>query len=183
MRQLIGAAIFAFTLASPLAAQEWFLHQFGELRAYHGDWLAVCTEEGAGPCRMVQTGKDAGSDAFFDNRIALHRIDGTPDWSVVIMDRGMDAVAVTRVWAEIDGETLELTGWSVGEMGIPNVAETVTVTDPALTTPLVAAMQAGNRMVLRYTPQGGGDGMSRYSLRGVTAAANAINARVLARQE
>lgn len=183
MRHTIGATVFALSLANPLVAQEWFLHQFGEQRAYHGDWLAVCSEEGAGPCRMVQTGKDAGSDAFFDNRIALHRIDGTPDWSVVIMDRGMYAGEVTRVWAEIDGEVFVLTEWSIGEMGIPNVAETVTITQPALTEPLVAAMKAGNRMVVRYDPVGAGDGASQYSLRGVTAASNAIEARVLARQE
>ena len=46
------AALLALTPV-PLFAQEWFTHRFGELRAYHGDWLAVCSENGAGACRIV----------------------------------------------------------------------------------------------------------------------------------
>jgi invasion protein IalB len=183
MRISTMTAFMMLATSPAVLAQEWFLHSFGELRAYHGDWLAVCEDEGAGACRMVQTGKDTGSDAYFDNRIALHRIDGTPDWAVVLMDRGMPAESLSSVWVVIDGVRVDIPLWTVGELDQANVAETITLTDATLTARIVEAMKAGNRMVFHYAPVGTGDGMSRYSLRGVTAAAQSIEARVLARQE
>lgn len=45
------------TLASHAEAagieKQWFVHPFGELRSYHGDWLAVCSKEETGNCRLV----------------------------------------------------------------------------------------------------------------------------------
>ncbi len=171
--------------ATPLFAQEWFQHRFGELRAYHGDWLVVCAEDGAGPCRAVQSAPDPGSDAIFDTRAALHRIDGTPDWVLEIMDRGMDSAALTAVRIVIDGERIDIPpgGWRIGELTVENVAETIVISDAAINADLVARMRAGNRMQVQYDPPGTGDGLAAYSLRGITAATNAINARVLARQE
>ena len=40
-------------MAVPAAADPWFLHEFGELRAYFKDWLVVCEDEGRGACRAV----------------------------------------------------------------------------------------------------------------------------------
>lgn len=49
--------IIITTLASHAEAtvseKQWFLHPFGELRSYHGDWLAVCSDEETGNCRLV----------------------------------------------------------------------------------------------------------------------------------
>ena len=171
-------------LAAPAAAQGWFLHPFGELRAYHGDFLSVCADDGAGPCRTVQTYADPGSEAFFDTRLAVHRLDVSPGWVVEIMDRGMpDRVDTLRV--TIDGEV-----WDVapearrrGGHDLAGVAETVTITGAALNAALVAAMRAGNRMTVRYAPESGGDGEARFSLRGFTAATDAIDARALPREE
>ena len=183
MRTVLTLSLALLSPASMISAQEWFQHEFGELRAYHGDWLAVCDDNGDGPCRMVQSAKDEGSDAAFDSRLSGQMIEGPNDWTFVVMDRGMPASDLSRLWVEIDGTSIEIPGWSVGENGMENVAETVTVTDPAVTGPLLDAMKAGGRMTVRYAPAGSGDGQSTYSLRGVTAAANAIDARVKARLE
>ena len=104
MRAILVAAV----LATPAAAQDWFLHSSGELRAFHGDWLAVCADEGAGACRLVATGVDPGSGAFFDFRLAAHRIDNSPDWAIEVMDRNMPAAELTALTLSFDGEALAI---------------------------------------------------------------------------
>ena len=191
-KTLIGAGlgVFAALLVwlaapTPVLAADWFLHEFGELRAYHGDWLAVCEDAGAGPCRAVFSAVDPGSAAYFDTRIALHRIDDSPDWAIEIMDRGVPARALTRLQLKIDGTIFDLPPAALrpGDIAGHAASDTVVLRDAELAARLVAAMRAGNRAELRYAPQGDGDGMARVSLRGVTAATRAIEARVLARQE
>jgi len=176
--------ILLVVIAAPAIAGDWFQHKFGELRSYHDDWLAVCNDSGAGPCRAVQTAADPGSAAYFDQRLALHRIDGTPDWAVEIMDRGMpDTIDSLRLTFDGVATDVPAGAWKKGELVFANVAETVTITDPAVADDIMAQMKAGNRLTIAYTPQGSGDGSAEFSLRGITAAANAIEARVLARQE
>ncbi|TDK48024.1 hypothetical protein [Antarcticimicrobium luteum] len=172
-------------LAAPAGAQDWFLHEYGELRAYHGDWLAVCDEAGAGPCRVVQTGTDPGSDAYFDLRLAAQRIDNSPDWAIEVMDRNMPAQGLTELTLSFDGVAVAVPqgAWTAGDMLSPNASDTVTIRDPDLALDLVARMKAGNRVTVTYAPLGEGDGRASFPLRGVTAAMNAIEARVLARQE
>ncbi|MEC3859705.1 hypothetical protein VK792_00290 [Mesobacterium sp. TK19101] len=178
---LIAALVLS---AAPAFAGDWFQHKFGELRSYHGDWLAVCNDAGAGPCRAVQTAVDPGSAAYFDQRLAVHRIDGTPDWAVELMDRGMpDAIESLRFTFDGVATDVPSGAWKSGELVYANVAETVTITDPTIAADLVAKMKAGNRLMISYAPQGSGDGSAAVSLRGITAAANAIEARVLPRQE
>jgi hypothetical protein len=56
---LLSAAIFGFGVANASALKlegKWFLHEFGELRAYHGDFLNVCSGEDFRQCRTVQYG-------------------------------------------------------------------------------------------------------------------------------
>ena len=177
-------AFAAFLLTSPAQAGDWFQHKFGELRAYHGDWLAVCDTLGAGPCRVVQTDKDSGSDAYFDQRLAVHRIDNSPDWAIEVMDRGLEAHAITQMTFTFDGDevVIEPSAWGVGDFEMSNAVDTITITDKTIAADLVARMQAGNHVVIRYVPNGG-DGKATFTLRGATAATNAIEARVLARQE
>ncbi|MDX2484160.1 MAG: hypothetical protein QNK42_10940 [Pseudodonghicola sp.] len=172
-------------LAAPASAQDWFLHDYGELRAYHGDWLAVCDDGGDGPCRVVQTGVDPGSNAYFDQRLAAHRIDNSPDWAIEVMDRGMPAAALTELRFRFDGQqvTVPPASWTLGDMLSPNASDMVTIRDPDLAYALVARMKAGNRVTVTYAPKGEGDGSASFHLRGVTAAMNAAETRVLARQE
>jgi hypothetical protein len=179
----LALTCLALTLAAPAAAQDWFVHQFGELRAFHGDWLAVCNDEGYGPCRITRAEADPGSGAFFDMRLAVHR--GDLDWAVEVMDRGMDEQALTSVTFDIDGAAITLTPnqFRAGEFFSRNVAETIMVTDGALSNEILDRMRAGNRLTVTYTPAGTGDGRAIFPLRGVTAASDAVERQVLVRQE
>ncbi|MEQ9259494.1 MAG: hypothetical protein RIG84_10365 [Roseovarius sp.] len=183
MRQALLAGLVL--VAAPAVAQEWFTHSSGELRAYHGDWLAVCADEGEGPCRAVTTAVDPGSQAFFDLRLAIHRLDASPDWAVEVMDRGMPGEALTALSFSFDGEVVDLPpgAWEQGDFDGYNAVDTVVIRDAEIAADLVARMKPGTAVVMTYRPRGEGDGVARFSLRGVTAAADAIEARVLARQE
>lgn len=183
MRKLI-LPVFLLLAATPAKATDWFLHTYGELRAYHAHWLAVCNDGGEGACRAVQYEADPGSSAIFDERIAVHRIDGTPDWRIEVMDRGMPET-LTGLRFVIDGETFEVepAGYRMGGIEYVNVAETVLITDPDLNYQLLGKMRAGNRLTVHYAPGGSGDGKAVFSLTGFTSATNAIDARVLPRQE
>lgn len=172
----------ALVCAAPAAAQQWFHHDFGELRAYHGDYLSVCNDNGAGACRTVQTGMNP-SDFLFDERLVLHRREDAPGWVVEVMVRGMPD-ALSSLAFSIDGETVDvpLAHRAAGGYDFANVAETVHITDAALNNELVRRMRAGNKMTVYWTPRGDSDGSEAFSLRGVTAATNAIDARVRTRQ-
>lgn len=172
-------------LGGAAQAETWFQHPFGEERAYFGDWLAVCAEQGQGACRIVQTSKDPGSNAYFDTRFAVHRIDDSPNWMLEVMDRGMVSEALTGLKLTVDGVAFVIpsSAYSPGGFDGPGASDTVVIHDPELALSLVQHMRAGNRMILTYTPKGDGDGLGVAPLRGVTAGTSAIEARVLARQE
>lgn len=183
--RIIWMTILAGLMALPVAAGPWFLHEFGELRAYFKDWLAVCADGGDGDCRVVQTAVDPGSAAYFDLRLAAHRIEGSPDWAVEVMDRGLPAAALTSLGFVFDGVAFDLPAgaWTAGDFDYGSAVDTVTIRDPDMAFALVERMKAGNRLEVRYQPHGEGDGQAAFSLRGATAAMNAIEARVLVRQE
>ena len=182
MRLALAAALLA---AGPALGGDWFQHRYGELRAFDGDWLAACANEGAGACRTVQTGLTPTKGDFFDMRLSAHRLDGGPNWAVDVMDRGLPGTAVESLTFIFDGEEVKLPpgSWKQGTVEGLNAVDTVAITDPALASDLVARMKAGNRLIVRYAPQGDGDGEAAFSLRGATASMNKIEARVLARQE
>lgn len=184
LNSLRYSLLFIFILTIPAMASDWFRHTFGELRAYHEHWLAVCAQEGDGACRAVQYEADPDSFAIFDERIAVHRIDGTPDWQIELMDRGMPETINTLIFT-IDGKVMAASPqqWRMGAIDYLNVAETLLITDPNLNNQLLEQMRAGNRLTVQYAPKGSGNGKSVFSLIGFTSATNAINARILARQE
>lgn len=174
-RRFILLAALAWPVAAP--ADTWFLHEFGELRAYHGDYLSVCSNAGDGPCRTVQTGLRP-EGFLFDERLVWHRAPDAGGWILEIMARGMpDALETVEI--EIDGarRTLPSGSFETGGYDLANVAETFTVTDPEVNADLLAAMRAGNRMTVFWSPPGASEGSRQFSLRGVTAATNAIAAR------
>ncbi|MEM7439612.1 MAG: hypothetical protein AAF393_08435 [Pseudomonadota bacterium] len=180
--RLLALLVFA---ATPVAAEEWFQHSSGELRAFHGDWTAVCEDQGEGPCRVVGVAKDEGSSAFFDMRIAVHRIDNSPNWAVEVMDRNMPAAELTELTLDVDGDAVVFapSDLNQGDFEGYNAVDSTVIRSPEQAADLVERMKAGNRVTMRYAPQGGGDGIASLSLRGITAALNAVEARVLARQE
>ena len=55
MRTIIIAILMTFATQARASTIEnlWFVHPFGALRSYHGDWLAVCDKEETGNCRLV----------------------------------------------------------------------------------------------------------------------------------
>lgn len=172
------------TMASPVSAGDWFLHKFGELRSFHGDWLAVCNDNGDGPCRIVATTKDHGSDSVFDTRLSISFIEGPNEWAVEFMDRGMPYTQASYFRFDTGQDWMELApgAWTPGERGYTNVTETITVVDPASSDRIVRMMMAGNWLSVTYNPVGTGDGQARFPLRGVTAAVNAVESHVRARQ-
>ncbi len=188
LRQFVlGAAIVgALGAASAAQAGEWFQHKFGEMRSFHGDWLAVCDAQGEGQCRMVRAEADPGSDAFFDMRLAVLRVDGTPDWAIEVMDRGLPAEAVTDLrFVFDDGQSITVPGSSMkpGTYDSVGASDTLTITDPNLVQSLLDHMIAGNHVQVHYAPEGSGNGTARFPLGGVTSAVNAIQSIVLPRQE
>ncbi|MEO1732875.1 MAG: hypothetical protein AAFR45_04490 [Pseudomonadota bacterium] len=166
--------VLAAACAQMAAAQNWFHHPFGELRAYHKDWLVVCQNDGAGDCRAVQIVLDAGDTRVGPSRLALER-DGDGTYRVVVYDKGMPSSGIDPVRFEFDGAitVLDSGDWIYGEPSIPNVQETFSIPDREVAHGLIEDMKAGRFLTVRYT-----DGNATFSLRGVTAALTAIEQHI-----
>ncbi len=179
-RFFMGAAVAGLFLgAGHAVAGEWFTHPFGELRAYHGDWLAVCDKKGEGRCRAVHSERKSADDRFFGkSRVALLRIDDDR-WVIEFHDDGLSASELSSLAFTIDGETTQVPrdAWKVGTPDVDNVADTVTIMDAKLTGELVAKMRAGNRLIIDYQPSAS-EGKAAVSLRGATAVTDAIEAQI-----
>jgi invasion protein IalB len=172
VRRLCVAASFLVTAlaVAPALAQGWFQHPFGELRAYHGDWLAVCDNAGDGPCRAVQIMLEPGETRVGPARLALERHDGGL-FAIVFHHHALIEGVPDPLVLSIDGEALTLAPdqWAAGEPGLPNVIAAFHIVDAALAEMLVARMKAGWRLTLSHDA-----GEARFSLRGLTAALAAI---------
>lgn len=169
MRAVVLAAALALG-ALPAGAGPWFAHPFGELRAYHGDWLAVCNDLGQGPCRAVQTPLEPGETRVGMARLALER---GPDggMTITLSDLAMPEAGPATPRLFVDGREAALPAgsWAPGEPGLPGVLHSMAITDPALVADLLAQMKAGRWLELRHE-----GGAVTFSLRGVTAALAAI---------
>lgn len=169
------AAVLLGLTALPVSAADWYQHQYGEMRANFGDWLAVCAEAGAGACRVTTAGKDPGSAAFFDYRLTLHFVEGMGEWNIEVMDRGMPESALQYLLFDFDNELVRLLPgmYQPGELGVPNVAETVSVVDFQVGATLVEKMKSGADLKVSYDPPGY-DGQAKFSLGGISAAMRAV---------
>lgn len=148
--------------ATPAMAESWFLHPFGELRAYHKDWLAVCRERGAGTCRAVQFQRLTDDGFFGGSRLTLTLLD--TGWALGIYDDRM--ADGTNLSLRIDGaETLDLEG----RPGEPDLANVVQSLWAPIADDLVQALRRSNRVEVIFP-----NGSETFSLRGITAATNAI---------
>lgn len=178
---LAGLLGLTLTMAvAPAMAGDWFQHRFGEARAYHGSWLAVCTKKGEGDCRAVQlAGKDGADGA---RRLAVH-VARPGQYVVTIFQRGWLPAPGAFVNFDVDGETdaLREGEWKPGDRHIANVAEMITVSSDAANARLVADLKAGQQA--RFFMSGGSAGIleARFDLSGITAAINAIEARLARR--
>lgn len=162
------------TLASLNSAKagEWFLHEFGELRSYHGDFLAVCQNAGDGPCRAVQHLWGPGDDKPFFGiaRLGVHRIN-TGDYAVELFARVLPDDPVGPFSLTIDGRAQDVSpdAFSLTSPEGYAVAETVSLHAGPETSAIVAGMKRGFFLTFTYP-----EGRDVYSLRGLTAALNAI---------
>jgi len=180
-----AAALAAALAAGPATAATgtdgaWFLHRFGEMRAYFGDWLAVCAEAGRGPCRAVQIRLEGAETRVGPARLAvLPQASGAPVLTLYM--RGMPEAGRAPVVFVVDGHILPLApgDWLPGEPGLPNVRETLTIARPEVASDLVRRMRAGLRLSVSYGGGGGpgGGDQTVFPLRGLTAALDAIAAR------
>ena len=185
----LGAAIavaLALWSTAALAQGAWFQHEeSGERRAFHRDWMAVCADGGEGQCRILRASADPGSNAFFDQRLTLFRIDNSPDWVLEFMDRDLPAADLPELTFDFGSTAIVVPGSALkaGDYAYGGAADSVTLTDPVQVQSILEAMRAGRALEVRYSPTGQGDGRATFGLRGVTAASNAVNAEVLTRQE
>jgi len=174
-KRMVLGAILGFC-AAPVMAGPWFHHEFGELRAYHQDFLTVCANDGAGPCRTVQYlfDKNApspfGKGFFGEARLAVHRLPGG-GYGLEIFNASWPDDPSGPFAISVDGHGFDLpqTAWvRISPEGY-NVAETISVSDPVLVADLLTAMKRG--FFLRIES---GDGDLVFSLSGLTASLHAI---------
>lgn len=160
--------------APPTLAQDWFPHPYGELRAYPGDWLAVCDNAGNRPCRTVQIMLEPGETRVGPARLALERRNNGR-FDIVFHHEALLGGGVREpLGLVIDGQSLTLAPdqWAAGEPVLPNVFAAFHIVDPAFIGTLVTRMKAGRRLTLRDEA-----GEAYFALRGVTAALAAIEIR------
>lgn len=169
---------------------KWFLHEFGELRAYHGDFLNVCDGYEFRSCRTVQYGFEAGkNDTFFGNsRLSIARIldnhasggttgvGGPPQYTIEIYIRNLADNPRGPFTLSINGEIFQLSDdkWNAGSPEGYNVAETISITNPILVDKLIASMRKGDSLRVLY------DGWKeeRFQLRGISKALDAIEKQI-----
>lgn len=161
---------------------KWFLHEFGELRAYHGDFLNVCFGAEFRNCRTVQYGfKADNSDTFFGStRLTIARSLGTQtsgssttlQYTIEIFIRDLPDDPKGPFTLSINGEIFQLSDqdWKKGSPKYDNVSETISIIDPALVEKLIIDMRKGDSLRVLY------DGWkeTRFQLRGITKALDAI---------
>ena len=183
MRRAGKAVAVAVALAAgPATAADgtWFLHRFGEMRAYFGDWLAVCEDAERGACRAVQIKLEGDETRVGPARLAVHRREAGA-YLLTLRMRGMPESGRDPVVFVVDGHVLPLApgDWRPGEPDAPNVLETLTIERPEVTEDVVRRMEAGLRLTVSYGGGGGprGGDQTVFSLRGLTAALDAIEAR------
>ncbi|MEO1562886.1 MAG: hypothetical protein AAFR98_05565 [Pseudomonadota bacterium] len=175
MRNLVVAALLA---ATPVCASDWFRHPFGELRAYHWDWLAVCQDEGNGLCRVVTFGEDAKRRDFPYSRLAIGRSRDHDGWSIEFTYTDMDAREIDRVTFVIDGREVRVPLANMDTTGL----DTVRLGEPDVTEPLVVSMKPARFVEVRFDPNVTDPQNLIFSLRGLTAALAAVEAHETARQ-
>lgn len=165
----------------------WFLHPFGEMRAYFGDFLAVCDGAQFKRCRVVQYGFGPAvdgdlaetQDGFFGNsRLAIQQRPGANDdwvYNLEIFSTKLPDVPKGPMVLSIDGVVFQLSenDWQAGSPEGYNVSQSFSIVDHALAARLIETMKAGNRLRVLH------DGWTetQFQLRGISRALKAIELR------
>jgi len=168
---------------------KWFLHPFGEMRAYFSDFLAVCDQQEFRRCRIVQYGFGAEdelgnepqspqSSFFGTSRLTIQQnfaANGDLTYNFDIFSTKLLDIVKGPIVLSIDGEVFQLKQdeWQSGSPEGYNVAQTFSIIDPELSARLVDAMREGNRLRVLH------DGWTetRFQLRGISRALDAIAER------
>ncbi|WP_162651162.1 hypothetical protein [Lentilitoribacter sp. Alg239-R112] len=165
---------------------KWFLHEFGELRAYHGDFLNVCSGTGFRSCRTVQYGFKAGdNDRFFgSSRLSIARtlgggssgVSGPPQYTIEFFVRNLPDDLKGPITLSIDGKIFQLEDkdWQMGSPEGYNVSETISLINPTQIDELIVAMRKGNS--IRFLYEGWKE--TRFQLRGISNALDAIEKQI-----
>ncbi len=169
--------------SSTASAGPWFNHRFGELRAYHGAWLNVCADKGAGPCRAVQSYIPPGSDSFFgESKLTVH-LNRAGEASLELYDAGMPPLKSVFIdfYFGVQRISVNPEQWRLGERDIENVAETIYFPPSEVTAMLVKLIRAKDRLKVTYLMPDGRTGEARFSLRGSAQALDAIRRHLATR--
>ena len=171
-RQIVLAMLVAF----PIGAQAdtgWFMHPFGEMRSYHGDFLNVCSDEGRGDCRTVNHLLVSGDTFYGEARLALHAVDD--GWALEIWDQDLPFDISVPFTLSVDGHRLEidLNAWSNLAPDGVRIAQTLSILDPVAVAPIVEAMRRGFFLTVAHEA-----GEAVFSLRGLIKAQNAIESHL-----
>lgn len=141
---------------------KWFLHEFGELRAYHGDFLNVCDGYEFRSCRTVQYGfKASDNNTFFGNsRLSIARTlgggsaggGGPPQYTIEIYIRNLADNPRGPFTLSINGEIFQLSEqeWKAGSPEGYNVSETISIINPILVDKLITSMRKGDSLRVLY---------------------------------
>ena len=173
--RFLSSFLAAMVLATSLSAGPWFTHEFGEKRSYHQDFLAVCADNGAGPCRAVQYLFDPANPSSFGKgffgvaRLAVHGTTNGPAVEIYMLALPNDPVGPFEL--VLDGQTLDIpaASWSRTSPEGYNVAESVSILKGDVANVLVAAMKRGFFLTFKAP-----EAEAVFSLRGLTSALNAI---------
>lgn len=177
IRTLVLCFLALAIAATTLSADPWFNHKFGELRAYHKDWLNVCNDSGAGTCRAVQYKLAEGESFFGESRLALiFRGDGLYD--IEVYDQGLDPLPFGDVVFDFGSDRIVLgpNKWRAGAVDRENVLETITVTDRETAFALTDLIREKSRLNVTFVVEDGPTSEASFSLRGSAAALFAIEA-------
>lgn len=164
--------VIALLAVIPFGAQAdtgWFMHPFGELRSYHGDFLNVCSDEGRGPCRTVNHVLVAGDTFYGEARLALHSVgDG---WALEIWDQDLPFDANTPFALSVDGHALDVdpNPWSDMTPDGVRVAQSLSIINLDAAAPIIDTMRRGFFLTVAHEA-----GEAVFSLRGLINAQNAI---------
>lgn len=171
-------AIGVSVAPSWLAADPWFYHSFDELRSYHGDWLDVCDDNGAGACRAVQYYRPEDFDSTFgQSRLAI-TFEANDTYSIEVYDQGMpdyvDDISFDFGTFALTPDEWQLRLGMDAPEGQNRFAEVFFVEDPIFAATLVNAIRTEHHLVVYYRNPDGSYGEAPFSLRGSAAALLAI---------
>lgn len=175
-----GMALALALLAVPALAGPWFQHEFGERRAYFRDWLAVCADNGRGPCRAVHMAFEPGDSPFFGSARLSVQEHGADGYTIEVFDKQLPPTPQGPITLVFDGSQMVVQPDQL-KAGSPeghSVSQTFSITDPELTETLIQAMRKSDRMDLKA-----GGVQRRFSMMGISKTLDAIERERRKRQK